>query len=204
MPDYYRYLKRARQQGGIFGYEIAWPHIRKLLQEGHGALFDDVDTWFYLRRRDMVAQAISRYRANASGVYQSCAQDESTPPVSYDGDAIARSLLRAAAFEYHLARFFDERELSALPLWYEDIDHHGVQAVVERIATGLQLPAPVQQGSRGKVFRRMSDALSDEFVDRFSNEYAPLVSYWAQGRGSSSPAEFARQLPQYAELARGL
>ena len=42
------------------------------------------------------------------------------------------------------------------------------------------------------------------FIDRFSDEYAPLVSCWREGRCSSSLAELASRLPQYAEQARGL
>lgn len=79
--------------------------------------------WFFLRRRNLVAQAISDYKANTTGRFHSYqdAQAEAT----YDPDALAAKARHIVALEQEAFTFFGEQGLWPIELYYEDIVDEG-------------------------------------------------------------------------------
>jgi trehalose 2-sulfotransferase len=81
-------------------------------------------TPFYLRRRNIVAQAISLYRSNKTGyfhTYQEAERHGRFGSVDYDADAIQLSCEQIVAGELFFEDMFKRMKISPLCFTYEDI-----------------------------------------------------------------------------------
>lgn len=206
LQGYYNYLKTVHQTKCVFGYEVAFQHIAKLIDEGYGDIFEDVDNWFLLRRRDYVAQAVSLYRASISGVFHSYQRNGPVPKAPYDGDRIARFALGALASEYNLRQFFETRAITPRELWYEELVAQSPGDIL-RIFTGpLGLgPEGVQEQETVEIqtsFEKLADDHSESLIQRFKQENPEFISFWDEGRGHRTIPEFMIAHPSYVKGAR--
>ena len=115
LQEYYRYLKRIKRTGDVFGLELTWPQAKMVFEAGYPTLFDDIQNWFYLRRRDYIAQGVSRYKAIQSGRFHSVQTDRPTVAVEYDGAGIADSILRILSTEFEFNVYFSSTGLHPCP-----------------------------------------------------------------------------------------
>ena len=199
--DYFRYLKRESQTSGVFGFELAYPHLRKLFEEGLGEIVDGLDKWFFLRRRDFVAQAVSMYRAKTSGVYHSGQRTEKIPESPFDGDEIERLALALMAHEYRFSDFFDSRSLSVTNMWYEDLVEADETKIIELFTTELfpdgppELPVNEAKILQKKAkLERVSDSHSSILVDRFKEENPGFLKYWSEHRGAKRIDQYRKEI----------
>lgn len=187
--DYFEHVKTAKQTGGVFGFEIAWKHLDQLLKEGYGNVLKEVDSWIFLRRRDFVAQAVSCYRAVASGIFhvRGDARDSDSVDVEYDRRKIAKYLLSLMRQEYRLKSFFKANNIEPELAWYEDFRNLPSVDILTRIGEMVGVPV-TKSGLAGSEdvdshFRVVSDDKSRKFVDRFVEENRELVNFWETNRG---------------------
>lgn len=203
LPEYYDYLKTVRQSNGLFGFEVAHQHIAKLVKEGFAGLLDDVDSWFCLRRKDFVAQAVSRYRASHTGVYHSYQKQqgalEETP---YKQEKIARIALNLMAAEFSLQKFFAEREVRPKELWYEEITTLPPSRILQIFAEEIGQPERAPQDSRetpeASQLEKVSDSNSEALISQFKEQNQVFIDYWDEHRGQKTIGQFCSKHPIYA------
>ena len=203
VPDYYRYIKTMLQTSGVFGFEITYPHLSEALAAAGTGLFDDVDAWFFLRRRDYVAQAVSLYRAAHSGVFHGQDGRRYAPDSPYDGGRIAQNVLNLMDAEFGLATYFAAHDLAPVELWYEDLVAQAPWSILERFFDRLGLP-PGERPDRASLdlesaFVRLADEHSAVLVECFRAENVQLLDFWDAHRGSAPAHEFTARFPGYGQ-----
>ena len=125
--------------------------------------------WIWLERRDKVAQAVSRHRAEASGVWHLGIEEAAAPKVPvYDFAAIDGYRRAAQADAAGWGRWFAERGLTPLRLWYEDLAADPV-GEAGRLLAVMGLPAAPGIAA-GTV--RMAGPQSADWAARFRREAA--------------------------------
>lgn len=197
-------LIRSGRDGGS---KLIWDYfpdlfpdlVPDLVHDGDGAacaamlgpLLDLAPACLRLRRRDGIAQAISRYRSSRTGVYhrhrrpgrlprpaQPRAAAELAAPLAYDATAIAHHEDILTRAEAHLDAFIATRGLAVIEVVYEDLVANP-QDVLLPIAARLR-PDLDAGGQRRRVQRALERALimkgegaeQDEWRQRFLAERA--------------------------------
>lgn len=162
-PDYAAAVLRAgRGPNGVFGLRLMWD---SLVEEELAALGPLRFIW--LRRQDLVAQAISRHRAEVSGTWH-LGFEEAAQPVepAYDRARIAHWMAEAVRDNLAWQGWFSGRGITPLCLTYEALaDDPGTVAQTVLDHLGLVAAAPLVAGNR-----RMADAQSAAWVRRFRAE----------------------------------
>ena len=203
LPEYFEYLKTVRQSNGLFGFEVTHQHIAKLMKEGYADIMDDVDTWFCLRRKNFVAQAVSLYRASHTGVYHSHQKQQSgLEETPYNQEKIARVALNLMAAEFRLQKFFTEREIKPKELWYEEITALPPSRILQIFAEEIGQPERVPQSSaepaEDSQLEKVSDNDSEILISRFKEKNQAFIDYWDEHRGQKSIMQFCSKHPAYA------
>jgi LPS sulfotransferase NodH len=139
---------------------VAWQALHSLLPDLR---------IIWLRRRNMVARAISHFRARETGQWFRSASAESSAQVQTTLDfdfAKIRALCCLGSFEEALwQRFFDEHHISPHPLFYEDLTG-SYEPTVREVLDFLDL----QAGDIAVVppnSLKQSDAISEEWESRY-------------------------------------
>lgn len=132
---------------GVFGVQLSFEQLASLkalipLERVIGPHA----CWFFLRRRNLVAQAISGWKATASGRYHS--YQEARVEATYDADAIARIARALVASEQASCEFFRERKLWPIELYYEDIVDEAYSIAVFRNALQIYGEAEADEPAR--------------------------------------------------------
>lgn len=122
--EYVEALLRERStSNGVFGIKVVG------YKDNEDRLADfKVNRWIFLRRRDLLEQAISLYKAmaNKQWVWR---RGEAKPSPHFDEVEIRRiaDYLRRKHSEW--LTFFAERNIEPLELWYEDIQRDSLHAI---------------------------------------------------------------------------
>lgn len=203
LSEYYDYLKTVRQSNGLFGFEVTHQHIVKLTEEGYASVLDDVDFWFRLRRKDFVAQAVSRYRASHTGVYHSYQkQQRALRETPYDQTAIARMALNLMGAEFRLQKFFAEREVEPKNLWYEEITVLPPSRILQMFAGEIGQPERAPEGNtetaEASQLEKVSDNNSEALISQFKEKNQVFTDYWDEHRGQKTIGQFCSKHPIYA------
>lgn len=201
LNQYYRYLKTVQKTGTVFGMELTWNHAELVFETENPNFFDDINTWFFLRRRDYVAQGVSLHKAMQSGIYHSIQDKDPVQAASYDGIKIMKIILRIFRQEAGFERYFKTRKMQANELWYEDITSQQPQQVLATFAQALALPVTtlnqLEEASVKSDHRKLSDHKSEEMIQQFHEEYPDFIAYWNQNRGVKLVRDFIKGHPQY-------
>ncbi|WP_170317579.1 Stf0 family sulfotransferase [Paroceanicella profunda] len=145
--------------------------------------FDPV-TWLWISRRDRFAQAYSRLRARATGVYhhrQSGGPLRQRPPVTTEitPATLHEEMGRIAADDAFFARTVARCGIAPLHIVYEDYlaEPEACFAAISRHA-GLDLSRPAERATR-----------TEKIVDTPELEAARAAFEAVHGAGSAAPAE---------------
>ena len=168
-PEWPDYLAAALQAGrganGVVGLRMMWETFAEVGPQVVAAMGEVRFIW--LRRRDLVAQAVSRHRAEVSGTWH-LGFEEAEHPVepAYDGDRIAAWVAEAAAANRAWAAWFAAQGIAPLEVQYEDLAAEPV-AVAKQVLgyLGLEAARPLSVTNR-----RMADQVSAEWAARFRAE----------------------------------
>jgi len=121
---FYSYVSHIHETttgaNGVFGVQLSFEHLvhlDALTPLSH--VVGPQACWFLLRRRNLVAQAISAYKAVATGQYHS--YQEARAEATYDANVIADTIAAFVDWELGAFQFFRERGLWPIELYYEDI-----------------------------------------------------------------------------------
>lgn len=128
----------------------------------------DRANFIMLKRRDILAQAVSLFRAELTGRFHS--PQKATREVrveDYDREKIATHLMIIEQVYGSLTAFLEQSGTAYRTVYYEDICADPADFVTETCADlGLAPPSEIDCQVRLKVLR---DAVNEEWMNRFSN-----------------------------------
>lgn len=195
LPEYFNYLLRVHHTNGVFGFEIDWLRLKQLLDEGYDQIVERIPNWIYLRRTDIISQAVSLEKARQSGHWHSHQETDSSLSIAYDGEAIRNSVLMLMNSEYFLNQFFSRIGVKPLELWYEEVVNLQPDELVSLILDHLKIEITEEMHIRiaqiAPRFRKIGDSLNESYVARFRMEYAELAQACLDERGHVPAAALA-------------
>ena len=169
--EYLRHTVRThRSETGAFGFEINWLQLGAMngvceLQ----AVFPHRIVWFFLRRRDIVAQAVSLVIAAQTEIYHSyqlkTVDPASRPAPSYDPARISNVIREIIRQERMVDRWCASKSITPIPLYYEDITSDP-ERTVAIFANALRIWDTSSRPGRNPI-SKLGSQINEEFRDRF-------------------------------------
>jgi trehalose 2-sulfotransferase len=138
------------------------------------ATFFTSPMWVWLRRHDILGQAISSVIATQTDAWSSHQRRKAEP--KYDPDLIRKHLLNIMVANSAWELYFASNGVSAIHLWYEDVVAHPHKCV-SAIAKALKVPMPDAVSSHGD-FTVQRGAEAAEWRARFIAEYGDASAVW--------------------------
>jgi trehalose 2-sulfotransferase len=167
------YLEQLRAEfttpNGVFGMKLMPVHVQELLRSPrlHGELRDWRYVW--LRRDDVVGQAVSWYVAAETGEWDLVEKEPSGASVAYDREQIAGYLDQINADSSAWTEFFAVNRLDFLVVRYEDL-LEDANAACRRICAFCGVETDHEFALERSWFRRQRNGLGEELVRRFAAE----------------------------------
>lgn len=166
-------VKRHSSKNGVYGFKGTAEALLPLIQIGE--LPDNAAQWSWItvRRDDIIAQAISLYRAKSTGVWHDRGRKSAEPPPMppYDFEAIEKQVNLIQRRQGQIERFISHHDLQPLRLVYEDFRHDptdALRAVFEHV--GLPAPAQLDQLATETEFKVLRNADSERYADQFRDD----------------------------------
>lgn len=183
--DYLRgAITAGRSDNGVFAARIMWGTMEEVvsnlrtLYADHASSDHDLLTrafghtrFIYVQRRDVVAQAVSRARAEQTNVWHSTDDLPSVQPAQaphYDFEQIRTYALEIEAHNRAWTDWFRTNGVQPHSLWYEDLATAPVQAT-HAILDFLQLDVLPQVRITASN-QRLADGISNEWIARYHAE----------------------------------
>jgi LPS sulfotransferase NodH len=162
--------------------KVHWSHVQEARGRLARALWLHIDAdpiqeiapkaqLVWLRRHDRIRQAISAYRANATGRYVQRQGAPAPPatPVPFDFWAVHGRVEQVTTWNIEWLHYFAEVGFTPLELVYEQDLERDCRPAVRRVLAqiGVEIPEGVQIAS---PFRKQADALSEELLEQYLQE----------------------------------
>lgn len=200
-----RALDRGVTANGVFGVKLfasQMPHA--LASETFVSLLDRAK-FLYLRRDDLLGQAISLVRAQQSGQFR--ASQKSTGPVRYNARAIERALEDLATQDAAWRAYFHRCAIAPIETTYDAVVC-SPREIVDRLARELGLVETAAVRSEAITLLPQSDAISQEWRRQFIADHGDRgrfeVGSPRQRAGASSrPGLIARVRRGVRHLTKG-
>jgi len=168
-------LKRdiqKRATNGWFAFKGGFPGITGAERLGLIDQYQDRIHILFLLRRDLVAQAISLFKAEITGQFHSTqkAQNEAVDE-DFDAEKILRKANTILKTTQMVEEYINASGQSATPVFYEEFQN-GDFSSVEKVLDGLSLPRRDSDdlGSVKQV-ARLSDSLNAEWKERILKDH---------------------------------
>ena len=185
IADYRAYLDQVLDAdttaNGVFGSKVGggcWHDFARRLRSIDGfsdlrlkdvleSVFPDLH-YLHLTRRNKVRQAVSHWMAIETGRWSSYDAVSNSAP-EYNFAAIDHLLQELIFREAVWAEYFAENEIRPYVITYEDFAQDP-PAVVKGILAFLKIACPADFEIPAPGFQRLSNALTDDWVERFRRE----------------------------------
>jgi len=173
LGDYIDALRRQQATpNGVFAFKALHPDLEPLLDRPPVAELLDTARFVYLTRADLIAQAISNYIAESSGVwhrdprgalFRSRGGGDPDPP--YDEERILAERDALVRQQADWERFFAARSIEPLRITYEGFvaDADGTVNAIARHA-GVEWTGGLSL--EGAATSRLADARSEDWAER--------------------------------------
>jgi LPS sulfotransferase NodH len=164
----------VNEGGGVAGLELSI-YQALMLSDLLDQTFDPgwLAASFYLRRRDLAAQAISLYRSVSTGRFHSYQNDpeqlQAARSLDYDYQRIRQWLEFLEDCERQFETLFESCGISPTPLFYEDLQANPL-GTLQQIAAGIGVPPPDTLPVTS--LRMIRDETSTQWQIRFSQDLA--------------------------------
>jgi len=182
-----RIMARRRTPNGVSGLKASWFHIQGFMSEMKDLDYLSGFRFIYLRRRDLAMQAVSLYKAAASGVFHTNVEHDEKrlgvlKDLEYDFDAIHKWYRHILSQEEGWDAFFYENRIFPLQIFYEDIERD-VLRLMKRMAAFVAVnPDNVHMPEKASIFSKVRDRRNIEWAHRFARGLAE--------RGEELPSVF--------------
>jgi LPS sulfotransferase NodH len=169
-------LKRRCSPNGVFGLK-AFPMQLQSLEQNNPFLLREVLATIlpkdrprnvvYLRRRDLVAQAVSYARANMTGIWRR--EQEAAVPreIEYSQDQLEAAERGIALQQGVWERMFNDLRIDPLELWHEDVLHDPLGAA-KQVADDLRITIDAQAKVQIPEIRKQSPGNTQAWIDRYA------------------------------------
>ena len=186
------YLAAVRQRGAagtrVFGMRLMWESVgdlSKALGSLYPGLPDDsarfrsafgAPVYVYLSRQDKVAQAISRLKAEQTGLWHVDAdgtERERTKPgqiPAYDAQALSEQVAELEAHDAAWARWFVQQNIRPVRLTYEALSSEP-RATLATVLSALDLDPTIAATVEPRT-AKLADRVSQAWADRFRADRA--------------------------------
>jgi trehalose 2-sulfotransferase len=174
--DWEAHLERSRRDGttanGVFGAKVMWNQLADIGELSRRAA-DPLSLlqgllapthWVWVRRRDVLRQAVSLWRALQTQTWRDAGAPE--PTAVYSRAAIAHLTALLADHDAAWSRFFAEHALDPLELVYEDYARDVPRAVAQ-VLDHLGVEAPAGCIAADPPLGRQADRISDEWAEAY-------------------------------------
>jgi LPS sulfotransferase NodH len=174
--------------GGVFGFEITYFSLLEIEEEADLlSLMLGEKFFFYLTRKNFVAQAISLFVAQETGLFHLTNQENpemlaQRPEISYDGEKIMSWCGHILQQEYGFQKWIAERNLHVVPIIYEEMVEN-IKAVIEKIADHIGEKLPAAPSQNAPKTTRMTPDYASTYESRFRSENTAWCMFWEQQRG---------------------
>ena len=172
-------MLRERSANGVFGSKMMWNYFSESLDRLRAvtanAAMDDAGVlaahlpnlrYVWLRRRDVVRQGVSWWRAAETGEYALARDGQPAPPPTYDATAIGRLVRYARDCDAAWAAWFRTNRVDPLVLFYEDMIED-LGGTVESVLDYLEIARLSTVIAPTPRLRRQADADTERFVELF-------------------------------------
>ncbi len=173
-----RMLARHASATGVSGIELALAHLTWGREAtGRQDILDPAWTYFYLRRRNIVRQAISMHVAHQSGVLHSFQMNDDArkvrDAVMYDPPALRSWVKFLQDEEMKWEREFGRIGIEPVRLYYEDITARPERVIrLFSNVLGLDATPPVKDSP----IERVGTSRTDEWEARYREEDADFLA----------------------------
>jgi LPS sulfotransferase NodH len=161
----------------VAGIQLSWPQLESLSAKAPAPLpIEAFQAVFYLRRKDVLAQAVSLYRSSASGRFHSFqnAADlvQRFDEVAFNADQIIALLAHLLDCERGFEACFAARRIEPIRLYYEDFAEDPTPALTTMAAQlGVDGPIPIAPSR----VTRLSDATNANWIERLRRDHAAAI-----------------------------
>lgn len=172
-----------RSSSNAFGVELSgaqFKMILELLEDGYSTIEGGPN--FYLRRKNIVRQAISLYRSAYSGLFHSYQMEQNIrsnfDSMQYDPDKILYSMRHLLNDEIYMEEIFNTYGIVPRRFYYEDLVKNP-ESILRQMNIDVLGHAHCQSRldikSNG-VMKRLADKKNDEWEVRFREENAAEIA----------------------------
>jgi len=188
VTNYTDYLAKVIEAGttpnGVFGAKLTWDsfddfilHLRQIPAYKEMATFSILGTLFphlhyiWITRRDKVGQAVSLWKAIQTWVWEIREQPQAAEAPSeresvFHFEAVDFLLQQIELYETAMQQYFDANNIQPFVVIYEEFVAT-YEATALRILQYLDIPTPKDLVFAKRVMKRQTDALSEEWVERY-------------------------------------
>lgn len=174
LDEYVEALQREQQTpNGVFAFKTLYRDLAPLLDRAPIAELVEAAKFVYLTREDRVAQAISEYIADRSGVWHRDSKGEvfrsrggGDPDPPYDEAEIRERVNALIQTEADWERYFAERSIDPLRITYEQFVADA-DATVRAIAGHVGVEWKGELALEGAATARLADARNERWAQRF-------------------------------------
>jgi trehalose 2-sulfotransferase len=173
LGEYLEALRREQSTtNGVFALKTLYHDLEPLLERAPVAELLGTATFVYLTREDLVAQAISNYIAESSGVWHREPSGElfrsrggGDPDPPYDEAKILAERDALVRQQADWKRFFTERSIEPLRITYEDFVADA-NATVAAIAEHVGVEWAGELSLEGAATAKLADDRSEHWAER--------------------------------------
>lgn len=188
--------KKNRTRGGIFGFEISYFDLEELELEAQILdLMVGEKHFFYLSRRNFVAQAISLYLAVESNFFHSFATDkpQRRRAAPYDDGKIMYWVCHILQQEFGIRRWAFRNGVRPMRLRYEEL-LEDIDGVIGRMADQLGVELSGAPERALPETERITADCAVVYEQRFRRTHPEFCRKWEAERGTE-PCPFTGGLP---------
>lgn len=186
---------KNRTRHGLFGFEISYFDLEELeLEAKLTELMVGEKYFFYLNRRNFVAQAISLYTAVESKIFHSFqATGEPRREAPYDDNKIMFWICHILQQEFGFRRWMEANKVTPMRLRYEELCAD-IDAVIGKMADLVGVDLSGVEARSTPQTERVTASCADDYERRFRNAHWEFCRKWEAVRGTQ-PCPFTGVAP---------
>jgi len=156
--------RSATRPGDVVGIKFMPGHFDRLCSAIDLSAWFPNSHWIWIRRRDVLGQAISWVIAEQTGAWDS-SQPASAEP-HYDAGRIADRLAMICFLEARWTMYFSFNKFDPIELWYEDLCAGALADAINRISARLGVEPDANWPTK-LTMRKQRNSITQAWRDRF-------------------------------------
>jgi LPS sulfotransferase NodH len=169
--------RRRKSPNGVFGIEAREVDVKLFGADSFFRAFGNGTVFFNLWRENLVAQAVSLFRAVETQHFHAKQGEETAQPPGYNAEAVGKWLIHLASQENANVNMLAQRRLPFINLCYEQMVANREQTLrLFARALGIELTAETLAAKAKEPLRKIGDDWNDDTERRFRTEAEAMVA----------------------------